>query len=555
MKAKNLISLTGIFAVLLLTLSLASAASLTISNTVIPASVNQNAGSFQITFDLTNAGAEDANVSFTDSVLTKGIGYVSAPVTELLAGQTKKITTTVSFDGGQTGNIEGVIVADPSGAGSNKDFNFSVPIISVVSHFCKNGEQNKTDLTLNVDLSNKGAGEEDDEWLPLDTIQIKVELENDKDIDLDDVVFQVGLFKEGSSSNIADDMIWISKDEDKVEVGDINDRDSKKYTFEFKVDPEVDEGDYLLMVKAYPDKKTGMNENAICIDSSDDFSDSYYQNIKINREDNDERLVIVDTSSIGTLEAACDAQVSFNARIYNIGDEDQEQVKVILENKELGIKIEKEIREDLDIGESRDVIFDFTIPKDAKEKTYYLELRTYYTYDEDDDSYDDYSKISTVPLTVKGNCGVVAVEPTVTARLASNAQVGELMLVQVSVSNPGDSGDFIITADDYNSWAELVSVEPSIVNIPKDGIKQVMVTFNPRESGAKTFTLNIVYNGKTLEQQVQINVAEKTGFLTGAFSGIGNTTLYIIAAVFLVLIVIIIALIIRVASRGKVSEY
>ena len=63
-------------------------------------------------------------------------------------------------------------------------------------------------------------------------------------------------------------------------------------------------------------------------------------------------------------------------------------------------------------------------------------------------------------------------------------------------------------------------------------------------------------NKKTITKEIQRDIAEKTGFLTGAFGGIGDTGLYVIAGVFLLLIIIIIALIIKVAaSSGASAEF
>ena len=40
--------------------------------------------------------------------------------------------------------------------------------------------------------------------------------ESDGTVDLDDVIFELGLYKKGSSTNIIDEMLWISKDDEEV---------------------------------------------------------------------------------------------------------------------------------------------------------------------------------------------------------------------------------------------------------------------------------------------------------------------------------------------------
>jgi hypothetical protein len=556
MKSKTLFTLFGTLCIIL-SLTLVLAASLTISNTNIPSSVDQDAGSFDITFDIENTGA-DTNVSFSSSVLTQGTGSISVPNTELLQNQTKPITATVNFNAGQTGNIEGTIIADPSGAGSSKNFTFSVPIIS--ESFCTDGAINDSGLTLNVDISNKGDGtdSEDDAWFPLDEIAIEVELENDGGEDLDDVVLEIGLFEEGSSANMIDDMLWISEDDEEIKIGDVDEDEKESHIFVFKVDPEIEKGDYVLKIKAYPKG----DEDVTCIDYSSDLDDfgtsEKYAEISIDREDaSDERAVIVDIDKIQLPEIiSCSDMVTLTAEIFNIGDEDQEQVKVTLKNSALGIDLEKEIRENLDQGDNQEIVFAFNIPENADEKEYTLEFRTFYDYDDNDDSYDEFSDIFTLPIRIT-SCGpVVSEEPTISATLASDAQVDEELIVQVAITNNMDSeGNFVISVEDYNAWAELVDVSPQILIISQGSTQQATVILKPTQSGTNTFSINTIYNSNEKTQTVQVTVAEKAGLFTGAFAGIGETGLYIISAIIIILIIIIIALIVRVSRAPRQPEF
>ena len=152
-------------------------------------------------------------------------------------------------------------------------------------------------------------------------------------------------------------------------------------------------------------------------------------------------------------------------------------------------------------------------------------------------------------LNVLGNCqGSTGNQATITAALSSDATVGKEMKVTVTLANSGSTADFILTASNYDSWASLVSIEPQLANIPASSSRQFIVTLKPTKEGAQSFNLQAVYNGKTITQPVQVNIKESTSFLS-SFSDLGNTALYIIAAIALILIIIIIVLIVKVASR------
>ncbi len=304
-----------------------------------------------------------------------------------------------------------------------------------------------------VKISNRGLSDdsEDNVWYPLDTIRVEVELENNDESDegeIEDMVFVLGLFEEGSTADIADEMFWISEDDEEIEIGDIEEQgedDELTHTFEFRVNPEdLEEGKYVLKIKVYSDKE---DEDNVCIDYAEDLADSdfgsseYYAEIKIEKErENDERPVVVDIDELpDQIPASCGTEVRLLVDVWNIGDEDQEQVKVTLFNEALGIDLDYEIREDMDeAGDKEEIDFAFTVPKDAEEKIYALEFQTYYDYDEDDDLYDERSKIFRAYLKVEGNCEVETEDPKITAELdpeTPEAIAGKQVIIRATIKN------------------------------------------------------------------------------------------------------------------------
>jgi hypothetical protein len=559
MKARNLLSIFGITLLLVLSLSLASAAVLTITDLNHPSSVDQDAASFQVAFNLTNTGA-DANVSFS-STLTQGSGSVSIDSLELLENESQIVTATVNFNAGQTGNIAGTIVADPSGSGVNKSLDFSVSINEPNTNFC-NGLSNPADLEVSkIDLNVvEGFGDDNDYWYPLDEVEIEFDIENKGDWDVENIEITLCLYDNDENECILDEDDMDLSDEE-VDLDEGDDEVTIKATFQ--VDPnDLNDGsnDFTVYITAegdIDDNNAGVHDGeSICVTES--------ENIEVRTEE----FVVLDDITFTDLtnptseEAvlSCGSNVELKADVWNIGDNDldSDEIYIRVYNRDLGINEVMEFK-DVDALDSEEFLKNLVIPEDAEEKTYVMEFTVYdddgadendiYENDENDEA--EYRKIFKVQ-----NCEVEDVTPTLSAVLLSDAKVGEELQVQVSITNNGDATDFIVAATGFEAWATLVGVEPQIMNIAEGTTSQAIVRLTPTEAGAQTFKINAVYNGQTAEKTVSVNIAEKTGFLTGAFGGaLGNTALYIIAAIVLILIIIVIVLIVKIAGSSKSAEF
>ncbi|MBA7680073.1 hypothetical protein ES703_88381 [subsurface metagenome] len=401
--------------------------------------------------------------------------------------------------------------------------------------------------------------------MPLDTIEVDVELENDKNVDLDDVIFEIGFFKEGSDTNIMDDMIWISDDDEEFEYGDIDENDDGKHTFEFRIDPdEVDSGDYLLMVKAYPQGE----EDKTCIDHSSDLRDDdfglskYYAKIEIKKESDRDKMVVVDVSEIDTpIKAACDEQVVLSVDVWNIGNRDfEDQIMVSLYNSALGIDLKEVILGDLDEGDKAQVDFVFNVPTDANEKQYTLFMRTYYDYDEGDGKYEgDYDRRSEdafhAYLKVEGNCAVEAAPVSVSTIVESGGRAGEELVVKATIKNIGDeTATYILNIAGYSEWASSAEVNPNTLTLIVGEVADVLITFDVNKDAAeKESSFNIIFSGDGVsktQQVLGVLIEKPAGFLgiTGLVTG-GNAYLWGIGFLNIIIIVIIIIVAVRIARR------
>ncbi len=458
-----------------------------------------------------------------------------------------------------TGNIN---VNATENASANTD-SIIIPV-TFTNSFCDDGAVNDTELELNVDISNTGEGD-DNAWIPLDNIEIDVEFENKEgsDFDMDDVIIELNIFETGSSSDIASDMIWFSTDDEKAEIGNIDEDEKDSHLFEFRVDPsEVNDGNHILVIKAYPKGE----ESETCIDYSSDFdnsdfgTDDFLADISIDLENEQDKMVVVDTTSYpAAIDAFCDSNVLFEPAIYNIGSDDfADQIKVTLFNQELGVNLEDVILGDFDSGDSATALFSFNVPSNAVEKTYTLQMETLYDYDNDDDTYDESSEdVFNAYLVVKGNCEGSSTTGTgkavVSAALESGGSAGEDMVVRATITNTGNNvATYIVNAAGYAEWASTASASPAALTLAKGESGSVLVTLAVKEgvSGSKTFNLEVVSGNELVAQQpVSVTVqAKSSGFLTGLAIG-DNAYLWGLGALNVILIVAIIIVVVRVLRK------
>ena len=437
--------------------------------------------------------------------------------------------------------------------------------LNYVSSFCKNGPMNATELELEVNVKNTGNGDEN-EWQPLDKVEVEVRLHNNDDVDLRDVIFKVGLFEQGTTKNVIEDMTWVSTDEDEYDLGDVDSGESSsRYTFEFRVNPSEIKLDknYLLVVKAYPDSK----ESTTCIDYSSGLTESglgsskYFGEVSVKGESSRDKMVIVDDykASENPVQAQCGEEVNLLADIYNIGTKDfEDRIKVNLYNQELGLNVNEVVLGDLGSGETTKVNFHFTTPKNIKEKVYPLSLATYYDYKESGDIYRETSSDTfTFYLDVKNCVVVVTSDVLVSATLESEAKAGQEVSVKISLTNTGETGKiFVVEASDYDSWGEA-SVGSATIFIPAGGSADSVLKFNAKEDavGEKTFNVKVSSEGRLLQTQpvaltIEESEEESKGFFGTLFNSLTkNKSLLALAILNIIVIILIIIVVLRISRR------
>lgn len=422
--------------------------------------------------------------------------------------------------------------------------------------FCSNGTHGTLEITdLNID--NLGEGK-DDEWEPLDNIEIEVDVKNTaRQEDVRNVMVEIKITDENGVDVTSDFDI----EDESIDLGRIKDRDTETAKFVIKELPaDIEEGKYRLYFKAYSED----DEDSQCVDNSRRFSNTDYELIDYVREE-DQAVIVRDVDLEDKIVVSCGQKnVPISFPVYNIGIDKEKKVLVNLYNKELGID-SYEFLENLRSGKKKMVDFFVNIPEDAKEGKYHLKIYTFYDYDKGDEldetsydqnSRDDLERDFIKTLEVIG-CGIEA--PSIGASLVSeSATVGSPLEVKITVKNNGKDAEFSFSLKDFDSWAKLESIKPEKLEIKKGETATVMVTLTPNESGVRSFRFVASAGDEEFNQPISVNVREseqqQKDLVTGAsISEVlksKKTTYFLIAAI-VILVIVIIALI---ASRSGHQE-
>lgn len=482
-----------------------------------------NTGNRELTLSLTSSGA--FNALFYDSnnnqVTSVPLPISTTPVT--LKVVPTNLPSTFAFGD----NVMTVTATSPL-------VQNSVPF-KIHEGFCK--PVKGTNLSLsNIDVSNDGDGD-DTEWFLLDDLMVKVDVDNIGPTDLDDVYVVFGLF-DSAGTNLVKKLTFSNEDEDKVRAGNIDSGDDKRVTYEFKVPGDIKTGSYTMVFKAYS-KDAG--ESNLCVDSST-------QQVSINNQDDEGEFIGFDDIVLSQNEATCGETVSLDFETVNVGENDEDQVKVLLYNQELGINQFVEIKQGLDIGDSHATSFSFEIPSGMAEKYYNLELSSEYDYDNGE--YREFSDgTELVPIKVFG-CGASSSSSSLSASVQSDAKPGEDLIVAVSVTNTGSSSaTYTIDARAYSDWARLVSISGTPVTIPAGETRTLQITLLPNSdaSGDQSFVVQASSGSNIQTKTVPVSFSGSSSSFWQSISQ--NKLAWIVGLVNLVLIILIIIVAVKLSRN------
>jgi len=507
-----------IFTMILMTAFLA--VSLVLAGTSNPAALNLENDDFSaIPVELTSliSGAQydittlvlspTANVPLTFTV--SGGEVAGTVLTTSSTTATILVTPSTDYDDLDFDTYSGSIVLTEQAPGTDT---VTIPI-EFTRSFCDAGEQGDTNDLLEITkVKTDNNNGDDEEWSPLDEIEVEVEVTNNDNDRIKDVMVEIGLF-DSQGKNIIREMD--SLNDRTVDLGSIKEDKDETTTFKFTIPSDFEDGSYRLVIKAYSDDND-LGEDVLCTSKTSELSDDFSESIDGERETDEENHLIFDNIQVTPSPAQCNEKVQVTGKLANIGDEDYEdQARVTMFNSELGINSEQIARQDFDQGDSEVIDFEFDVPASASEKLYNLEFRTYYDYDEGDDTYDIVSDEKfTATVRIAGNCNTQSSNAAITASLNSetpNAVPGKTVIIDAKLRNTGTVETiYAVSVVGNSGWSQLDSIEPQIVTLNAGESKDVSIalTVNDDATGDNELTIRTAYDGKTTDQRVVLSVGE-----------------------------------------------
>jgi len=403
--------------------------------------------------------------------------------------------------------------------------------------YCESG--NPGDLDINIkDITVRGFSDNDNEWYPLDEVEIEVKVENNGDEKIKNIEVEWCLYDEDNKECVIDDT---------ESDFDLKDDKDETVTIEFTIDPDDLDGDvedYTFYVKATGEVYAGTYEG-------EDTCASDSESIEMIIADD---FVILGDIEITPETVQCGSEIQITADVWNIGSDDQRDVYVLIENRDLKISEKVDIG-DIDAFDDDNLNIDIQLPEDAKEGSYKLNFKV---FDRSDDIYEspdnekaEFSKV----FQIEGSC-IVEPNVLVSASLApeSESKAGKELIVKATITNTGDSLEtFSISASNYEDWASLNNIDPEIIILGADQSKDVLITLDVNKDikGEKSFSIEVSADDKKIATQpVSIEIEEYRGIslpITGGAIGAENWYLWAIGALNVILVIIIIIVAIRVA--------
>ncbi len=535
-----------------LLISFASALSLSSSST----SLNQNNN--QTSLLLTNNNNATQNITLTIPNIVEGSNQVTlvvfpSQINSLAPSATSSITVSAtSFPSNlKFGEHSATLTATGIDSTTGSAVSTATSTITYLKSFCKSGENGNSDADLEITrVKVDSTGTDNEIWKPLDEVTIDIKVRNNGDKSVKKVLVELGIF-DSNGRNVVGDLNFDTSDNEQYSVGSVSDSTTEDIQFKFTVPADFEEGSYKLAVKAFSDD---VGESKICTDTSSDLSNTYFEDISVEKQDDKGKFIALTNIKSDPEEISCGETVLLTLDAFNVGTEDQDQVKITVLSKALNLSSSYEIKNNLNQGDKQTLSFSFTIPEGIENKVYSLELFSQYDYRSGSAEYRQKSDSSVIfPLKVIG-CSVTPSAPkviaTISASLDSEAKAGQPLKVKSIITNAGSSSaTFAIGASGFDSWATLDSISQRIITLGSGESKEVdfVFTIGDSVSGDQSFVIQVASGANIETREVAVNIAAKSsGF---AFNFGDSTLIWVIGIVNVLLIILIIVVAVRISRR------
>ncbi|MFW6027160.1 MAG: putative S-layer protein, partial [Candidatus Woesearchaeota archaeon] len=487
--------------------------------------------------NLTSSG--DFDVNFSNDIINS-----------LNAGDSEEITVTLldDIDDLELGENKIRVTAETNYEGENIEDKTNLFYDKSFSQDDNEGELSLERLEIGVD---NGFGK-DEEWYPLDEIELDFMVENNGDWDIDDIEIEACLF------DVKENKCIMNERDMEIDYNDFDLREGRRQNvlIDFKIEPDLlywESEEYRIYIKA-----TGEIDDLDSEYDEDLTGTSLYEEVEILQE---EFIAIDDLRVSSPTEQEsydCGSELQIKGDVWNIGDEeiDSDDAYLRIYNSDLEINEVIDL-EDINALDHLPLDFILEIPEELDEKIYYLDFVVYDDEDmNDNDIYelDNENKdeaIYTLPLEIKGSCSIPEIEISETS-LVSGKIAGETFKIKTTILNTGeDTTQYNLMASDYSEWASSAQFSDQIITLESGESKEIQMELKSNEdiSGEKTFNLEI-YSGNELikEQPIQVSVEENKSFLNISQINLVNI---LIIAIGVLLIVIILVLLVKLSKKKK----
>lgn len=480
-------------------------ASATLTVAGVPSKLSQETSSFDIT--ITSTENETASFSITDildSDNTYRIDFAEIEDVVLNESNARSATVTIyytvqsgfEFEFGKSYStilyVDGTTSPEVS-----QTLNFEE------TGFCSSENTAKISLEIEDIKVVSGFGDEDEYWYLMDEIEFELTIEP-SDYDIEDVEVEWELYSTSGKKVDSGDF----------SVSDIDEGDDETVTFTIKLDSKIDEFDsenavlYIRAIGNIDDKDSAYDGDESC--------DWVKEEVEVNTQDN---FVVVSDLMANDEEIeedayhiiSCGQSITLSGDVWNIGEDDQDDVSVELYSKNLGVDEAIEFNS-IDAFDSDKFSYTFEIPENLEAGTHSLTIEV---RDEDNDVFEndeDDKAVFTILFKLEDSCLVE--DPTVTAELIGDSYAGKYVVVKAYVRNNNNKeSTFVVTADGFESWAKLSNVEPRTFTLGAGEATEVELTFVPNKDslGEYSFNIQLLMDGKdAISQPASINVQKST---------------------------------------------
>lgn len=535
-KNSMMFSVLGVLT-LLTFLSFASAAAPTV--TLNPSAITLNQFGDTQSFTITDTSGTFNIVGPTTITDSKGnVATITfSQLTGILFGTTISVNASIPANFVLGDSSASYLIQDTVTPGNNATL--TVNLRNTLCAFKDNGH---LDVSIDDVKVVNGFGS-DTTWYPLDNIEAKVNVANNGNDTIRNIVVKWELYDRTTQKRVL-----------KGEESDfsLKDGDDKTVKIDFKLDSTSLKGgdSYVFYVWATGKDEAFSGNPSTCVSTNNLESALGALDVTI-----DSHFVILDSLQVvGT--ASCGGTIQVSGQVWNIGDSDENNVYLKVFNTELGISQRVDIG-DINSLESKDLLFNLAIPSDAEDgKSYDI---TFLVYDDSDSIFESSNNDKSqfiLPVTIAAGSCSTEVPVSVFANLESAAKAGQEFTVRATITNKASiTKTFSLELNGYTDWSSLVSIDKTSLTLTAGSAQDVLIKLKANDdiSGNKNFNIVMKEGSKVLTQPVSVAVAGKgfSGFnLTGLFSGLGgNTYLWAIGALNVLLVLIIIVVAVRVVRK------